>query len=113
MTIKRKSNWGGISIGSLLIITGLIWLGVHVYGSLNQRFVTLTVDRAVQRDGLVHTDVGTFDNKNNPILGKFDSEDIASDLLNGEKYTCNVTGFDVPAVGWRPNLINCQHWGGR
>lgn len=117
MTIKRKREYGGTVVG--VLITALIFgaIGFGVYSKVNQHWETFTVtktERVNQGDNskyLIYTDNGVYENTDNLLLGKFNSSDLYGDILEGERYTCNATGFRVPILSWYENLISCERWG--
>lgn len=67
------------------------------------------IERSELIDGyLVFTDHGVFENRDNVLVGKFDSEELHSNMQESGNCTLKVNFIHFPAIDFRRNILDAD-----
>jgi hypothetical protein len=121
MSPRMKKQWVKIYAGFALLLVGIILfvtLEVATITTRNTYTVEVTGKErivSVSKEGttsyyvvFTKTDNGevmVFSNKDELLLGKFNSSNIQGGLEIGKKYVIDVYGFRIPLLSWYENII--------
>ena len=115
MKDKIKDFLGAIDFqGVFVLVVLIVVIIVNILPVCFHNTYTATVtDKGVKRyDGsdkyLIYTDIGTFENTDQWLCGKFDSSDIYGRIEVGKTYEFDVVGLRVPFFSWYENIIKIR-----
>lgn len=114
MKEKIKNLFGIIKAWSIIIIPLIIIIAIIILPIFVRNTYTATVtDKGIKRADdtdkyLIYTDIGTFENTDEWLCGKFNSSDIYGMIKVGDTYEFTVIGFRIPFLSAYQNIIEVK-----
>ena len=112
MKDKIKDFFGAIGFqGVFFLVALIIVIIVNILPVCFHNTYTATVtDKSVKRYNgsdkyLIYTDIGTFENTDQWLCGKFNSSDIYGRIEVGATYEFDTIGIRVTFFSWYENII--------
>lgn len=115
MIDKIKNLFEVIRTRLIIIIPLIIILAIFILPVCVRNTYTATVtDKGIKRADdtdkyLIYTDIGTFENTDELLCGKFNSSDIYGRIRVGDTYEFTVIGFRIPFLSAYQNIIEVKH----
>ena len=112
MKDKIKNFFEAIGVQGIIILVAIIIiiLSAILPVCFHNTYTATVTDKGVKRyDGsdkyLIYTDIGTFENTDQWLCGKFNSSDIYGRIEVGATYEFDTIGIRAPFFSWYENII--------
>ena len=109
--MKDKINFKVII---LIVAIIAILASIIVPVCVRNTYTVIVTDKGIKRADdtdkyLIYTDIGTFENTDEWLCGKFNSSDIYGRIKIGDTYEFTVIGFRIPFLSAYQNIIEVKH----
>lgn len=114
MKEKIKNLFDTIKAWLIIILPFIIIIAIFILPvCVRNTYIATVTDKGIKRADdtdkyLIYTDIGTFENTDEWLCGKFNSSDIYGRIKIGDTYEFTVIGFRIPFLSKYQNIIEYE-----